>query len=282
MKPLIHFEVIGKKKIENYDAIIYIPHGSLETDFIEKVRETSQINLDAISNEMLYKYLYHEADTGVYEITDEIKKYFQNSDFSIWILKVEIPRGYCDLNRPLDIAVPKVLQHSFWNNIYKEADEEVRKILKKANFVFQFHSMNSFNPIEKSVFDENVSQDFIQNHIEKVYSGSKRECTLLTETNKGEYITERDFDQILRDTFQKYNITLEENTAYRLLDMFPATEIIRSQKSSIFEVTKWSLATDETKNETDSNNIVFDTEKIKLFWKVFYEILEKYLQKTQK
>jgi hypothetical protein len=41
--------------------------------------------------------------------------------------------------------------------------------------------MNGFNPVEKSIFNENANSDFFKNHIKKVYSGSKRECTILTE-----------------------------------------------------------------------------------------------------
>lgn len=282
MERTVFFESIWKKHPEVYDAIIYVPHSSLNPKYIKKVRETSKVDLSSISDEILYKYLYHEADTGVMEIVAAMKKHFTDSDYSIGILTVDIPRGFCDLNRVPNVATPEVLEDDFWKKIYTEADIEVMEILKQTEFVFQFHSMNSFNPIEKSVFDDTISEDFIRNHIEKVYSGSKRNCTLLTETDKQEYITDKKFDTIVQDNFKKHNIVLEENTAYRLLDLFPATQIIRNKKSSLFEITKGALATEHTKNEFDSNKIIFDTEKIEFFAQLFSEILQQYFYENNK
>ncbi len=80
--------------------LIYIPHGSLNRDFISLVRDTSKVPLDTISDELLYQYLYHECDIGTKEIGHKIIPHFQKSPYSFGILTVNIPRGFCDLNRP--------------------------------------------------------------------------------------------------------------------------------------------------------------------------------------
>lgn len=280
MEKLTNFKFFWNKNKEIIDFLIYVPHGSIEKNFIKKVRETSKVDLKNISEDMLYKYLYHEADTWVNEVINFMEKYFLDSKFKIWVLNVEIPRWFCDLNRPLEIAIPEVFRDKTWENIYKKAEKEVEEIIKKSNFIFHFHSMNGFNPIEKSVFNENISENFIKNHIEKIYSGSKRECTILTENEKFEYLTNKEFDDIFKEKFKENNITLEENTAYRLLNYFPCTEIILKNKSSFFEITKLSIATEETKNEFDTNKIIFDEKKLEFFAKIFSEIILKYLEKN--
>lgn len=275
-------EKIWNQNKEKFDMLIYIPHGNIDKNFLKQVRETSKINLDNISDELLFKYMYHEADTWVVEVVESMKKYFLDSDFSIWILKVEIPRWYCDLNRPLNIAFSDIFQNFFWEKIYNEALDEVDKIVEKSDFIFQFHSMNSFNPIEKSKIWADFSENFIKNHIKKVYSGSKRECTILTETDKSEYISNKKFDDIFRKKFKENNIVLEENTAYQFLDFFPCTKITRENKSSFFEIIKWALATEKTKDKIDTNEIIFDQEKIDFFAKILSEIILEYLKTTKK
>lgn len=278
MERFTNLKIFWNKNKEKIDFLIYVPHGSIDKNFIKKVKETSKVDIKNISDELLYKYLYHEADTWVNEVINFMEKYFLDSEFSIWVLNVKIPRWFCDLNRPLEIAIPEVFRDKSWEDIYKKAEKEIEEVVEKSDFVFHFHSMNWFNPIEKSVFDENISEDFIKNHIEKIYSGSKRECTILTENENFEYLTNKEFDNIFREKFEEKNIVLEENTAYRLLTHFPCTEIILQKKSSFFEITKTAVASENTKNETDTNKIIFDERKLDFFAKVISEIILKYLE----
>ena len=278
MHNLTILEKIWNTQKQNFDLLIYVPHNSIDKDFIKKVRETSKISLDSVSDDLLYKYMYHEADTWVIEVLESMKKYLEKSEFSIWILKVEIPRGFCDLNRPLELAIPEVFRDKSWDEIYLKAEKEIENVIQKSDFIFHFHSMNGFNPIEKSIFNENANSDFFKNHIEKVYSGSKRECTILTENIDWEYLTEKKFDKIFKEKFAENNLVLEENTAYRLLDHFPCTNIIRKHKSGFFEITKTAIATEKTKNNFDTNKIIFDEKKVEIYWKVLSEILLKYLK----
>lgn len=283
MKGKISLKTFWNQNKENFDLMIYVPHDNRDKNFIKNVRETSKVDLENISDELLYNYLYHEADTWVSEIISAMEKYFENKkDFKIWILRVEIPRGFCDLNRPLETAIPNSFRDNFWENFYNETQKEVFEILKKADFVFQFHSMNTFNPIEKAWISNEISEIFLNHHLDKIYSWTKRECTILTNDENWNYLTDKIFDEIFKKKFAENNVVLEENTAYKLLSNYPCTEIIKNQKSSFFEVIKWALATEETKNEINSNKIIFDEKKVEFFAKMISEIIFEYLEKTKK
>lgn len=279
MSKYLSFETIGNPKNNHFDAIIFAPHPSIDTNFIQKVRQTSKKNLDNISDEMLSAFLYHEADTGVNEVIDEMKPYLQKSNFSIGILKVEIPRGFCDLNRPLSRAIPEIFRDNSWEQLYTETSKKINIYLQNTDFVFHFHSMNGFSPVAPSNFDENVSEKSLENHIENIYSGKKRECTILTKTEQWEYITDAKFDEIFRKIFAENQITLEENTAYQFLEDYPCTQITKRIPSWFFELTKNSIATDATSHFFNTNAIIFESEKIQKFAKVLSEILISYLQK---
>ena len=88
MHNLTILEQIWNTQKHNFDLLIYVPHHSIDKDFIKKVRETSKISLDYVSDDLLYKYMYHEADTWVVEVLESMKKYLEKSEFSIWILKI--------------------------------------------------------------------------------------------------------------------------------------------------------------------------------------------------
>lgn len=283
MKGNTTLKIYWNQNKENFDMMIYVPHDSRDKNFIKKVRETSKNPIENISDDLLYRYLYHEADSSVTEIISKMEKYFsEEKNFKIWVLRVEIPRWFCDLNRPLYRAIPNAFRDKFWEDLYEETQKEVFEILEKADFVFQFHSMNSFNPIEKAGIDEEISENFLKHHLEKIYSGTKRECTILTEDENWQYLTDKIFDDIFRKKFAENNVPLEENTAYKLLSDYPCTKITKLKKSSFFEVLKWSVATESTKNEIDTNNIIFDEEKLEFFAKILSEIIFEYLEKTKK
>lgn len=211
--------------------MIYAPHPSINRDFITKVRETAQADISHTSDEILEKYLYHEADIGVIETMNFVEKFLANSPYSLGFLWVNIPRGFCDLNRPIELATPKILENNFWKNIYTETISDAEKIFKNSDFIFQFHSMNSYNPTEKKNFDKCISENNTQYIYEKMYGGSLRENTILTENTDEKYLTNKNFDEIFKKIFQKNNLVLEENTAYRFVENFPCTEIAKNYKS---------------------------------------------------
>lgn len=181
MEKLTSLTRFGNIKKEKIDFLIYIPHISDDKNFLKIIRETANISLDHISDEFLYRYLRHETDTGMREIANTLTKILKNSEFSFAVLAVEIPRGFCDLNRPLERVFPPILDKNFWSKIYQNATEEIEKILSISDFVFHLHSMNNFDSVEQTTFDENISEAKILHHLEKVYTGRKRECAILTE-----------------------------------------------------------------------------------------------------
>ncbi len=142
--------------------MIYIPHASINKTYLPFIRETSLVNLSNISDEILYKYLYHEADTGMLEVAramcqDFFSKNFHNN-FSLAILWVDIPRGFCDLNRSPDIAIPKTFVQEKWLLLYRQAEIEINTIFSRAHSVLHLHSMNGFNPIYKANFDSALAE----------------------------------------------------------------------------------------------------------------------------
>lgn len=92
-------------------------------------------------------------------------------------------------------------------------------------------------------------------------------------------MTNRVFDDILRRNFSQNSLTLEENTAYRLCEYLPCTEIIRTIPSSFLEITKGSLAIDSQKNAVNCSRLDFDPEKIQFFGKMLSDAILEFLEK---
>lgn len=278
MSPYLIFEKFWNTEKSHLDFLIYAPHPSTNRDFIAKVRETVKVDISHISDEMLAKYLYHEADIGVIETMNFVKKFLANSPYSLGFLWVDIPRGFCDLNRPIELATPKILENNFWENIYTEVISDVEKIFKNADFIFQFHSMNSYNPMEKKNFDECIQNWNLEYIYERMYNGNLRNYNILTKDVEGKYLTNADFDNIFRKIFVQKNFVLDENVAYQFYENYPHNIIAKNYPSGFFELIKWSIATDETANSIDTNNIIFDEKKLEKMWKILSEIIMEYLE----
>ena len=100
------------------------------------------------------------------------------------MLFVEIPRAFCDLNRNIENAIPIILQRDYWEKIYLQVKNEISEILSISDFVFHLHSMNNFDSIEHSQLTPSVSEDWFTHHLNTIYSGRPRHCTILTENEK--------------------------------------------------------------------------------------------------
>ena len=107
--------------------------------------------------------------------------------------------------------------------------------------------------------------------------GRPRHCTILTENENWEYLTNQHFDTILREKFAQNNRVLEENTAYRLFEHLPCTEIIRRTPSSFLEITKGSLVVDSQKNLINCAHLNFDAQKIQFFGKILSDAIQEFL-----
>lgn len=87
------------------------------------------------------------------------------------MLAVEIPRGFCDLNRPRDRAVFPLLDTEKWLSLYDCVSAEIAPIISSARCVLHLHSMNNYNAENPVVFDASITESTIRAHLEKVYTG---------------------------------------------------------------------------------------------------------------
>lgn len=181
----ITFSRFGNLEKSRLDFLLYLPHISEDFEFVSQVRKTANISLDRISEKNLQDFLVHEADTGVRFVAHQIIHYLEkNTDFSFGVLFVEIPRAFCDLNRNIENAIPIILQRDYWEKIYLQVKNEISEILSISDFVFHLHSMNNFDSIEHSQLTPSVSEDWFTHHLNTIYSGRPRHCTILTENEK--------------------------------------------------------------------------------------------------
>lgn len=87
------------------------------------------------------------------------------------MLAVEIPRGFCDLNRPRDRAVFPLLDTKKWLSLYDQVMTEMAPIFASSRSVLHLHSMNNYNAENPVIFDANITESTIRAHLEKVYTG---------------------------------------------------------------------------------------------------------------
>jgi hypothetical protein len=265
-KPLTTLRTFGNKTWDNtIDFLIYIPHSSVDTDWISFARSTFQWARDDISDVLLGSYIYHEADIGMHEVALSCVKSLGDTTFSVGILEVDIPRALCDMNRPFWRAIPPIMNGELWRQIYDDATSEISAVLSQSRFCLQLHSMCSYDCILPLRLDTGTSVAEIQTFLSTGYSGKARECTLLTSDTQGNYKSNHDYDTLLIQSFEQANIPLELNTAYQLMSDYPATAIMENMPSSLLEITKWALATSNTSHIIDTNSILFDPQKIDFF-----------------
>ena len=91
--------------------------------------------------------MVHASDIGTREVAYECIEAFADSDYTIGILDVCIPRAYCDMNRPRDKAILGTLDSDFWLPLYDRAQQEIEDSISRSRFCFQLHSMNNFDPL---------------------------------------------------------------------------------------------------------------------------------------
>jgi hypothetical protein len=211
------------------------------------------------------------------EVARDTLTYFDESKWSIGLLDVRVPRAFCDMNRPRDRAISPILSREKWLPIYDSIESYIDTLLPRVDFVFQLHSMNNFDPILPWRITENLNNESFDYYLEHVYAGRRRECTLLTQTDSGDYLSERRFDELLREAFQTRGIALEENTAYKLDGQHPCDAIMQRVPSSFLEIRKGSLATSETMDMLNTSKTLFDPAKIELFGSILADVIIHYL-----
>lgn len=281
-KQLTTLRIFGNKISDDniIDFLIYLPHSSFDVDWLIFARSTFQVARDDISDDLLQAYIYHEADIGMKEIVESCVQNLEDLPFSIGILEGNIPRALCDMNRPFGRAIPSLMNQEMWRKIYDDTMVEISNVLKRSKFCLQLHSMCSFDCTLPLQLNREVSITQIQEFLSTGYSGKRRECTLLTSDISGNYKSNREYDSLLIQYFEKNSIPLEKNTTYQLISDYPATEIMGSMPSSLLEITKWSLANTNTSDMIDTNQIVFDPKKISFFWEILSSSIRQFIVKN--
>lgn len=270
----------GKPREDNQiDFLIFLPHVSTDATWVDFARSTFHQNREDITDEVLRSYLYHEADTGTWEVAHSCVEQYQDMDISIGILEVHVPRAFCDMNRLFATSIPRIMDSQKWKEIYDNLSLEIERVIGKSDFCLQLHSMCSFEPTYRFSLQSDTPVDTIHNFLNWCYAGSPRVCNLLT-TNKDNFqYSDTRYDMILSSEFESANIPLEYNSAYVLLEDYPATTIMQQIPSSLLEITKWSLANSATIDMIDTNKIVFDTSKIDVFWKILMQSIRSFTHK---
>ena len=278
-KTLTTLHQYGKMNSDNsIDFLIYIPHASFDASWISSIRDTSLSTTDNFSDRLLQSYVYHEADIGMLEVAQSCICSLWDTDISIAILVVDIPRAICDMNRSFDRAIPPILDRTKWQSIYDDAASEISAVMNRSKFCLQLHSMCSFDPIISFRFDASVSPDDMWEFLSGGYSGKRRHCNLLTSTTEGVYKSNKQYDTLLSEWFVERDIPLEYNTAYHLIPEYPSASIMDIVPSSFIEITKGSLANNDTIDMIDTNQIILNTDKINIFWEILAKSISQYTQ----
>lgn len=278
-KTLTTLHQYGKMNSDNsIDFLIYIPHASSDATWISSIRETSLYNTDNFTDRLLQSYVYHEADIGMLEVAQSCIDNMWDIGISISILVVDIPRAICDMNRPFVKAIPPILDNAKWQPVYDDATSEISAVMNRSKFCLQLHSMCSFDPIVSFRFDESVSPDQMWDFLSGGYAGKRRQCNLLTSTTEGVYKSNGQYDTLLSEWFVERDIPLEYNTAYHLVPEYPSASIMDIVPSSFIEITKGSLANNDTIDMIDTNQIILNTDKINIFWEILAKSISQYTQ----
>ena len=219
----------------------------------------------------------HEADRGSSEVVQSaIRKISEKNILShvdISVLEVEIPRGFCDLNRPWERACPEAVNAQVWKSLYEESFFQIENEIAKADHCLHIHSMCSQSPIYKWIWENSSAPEDVEKFLTTCYSGEERRCNILSETTEGVYITDRRLDTIAQEVFTKHGEILKENEAYRFPPEYPVTKIALKKSSSLLEITKGALATEETCQMVDTSHIVLDPAKVDRFGTMLADII---------
>lgn len=265
------------------DILIFLPHAWEDVQWIDYIRSSFLRGYD-ISDPILSRFISHEADRWSREVAfSAIDRFFshpENSDFQISIFEVHIPRGFCDLNRPWELACPSVTDNTYWKSYYDTIINDLYKVLSSTKFCLQLHTMASYEMISSWELDLSKDEQDIEYFLTNIYGWLGRECNILTRTPDESELTCRDFDTILSHSFSKQQITLLRDISYRLMDDRPATDITKFLPSSFLEITKWSLATDETRQVNDTSQIILSPIKVRLYGDIIADSFQEYLSNS--
>lgn len=250
---------------EKYDFFLFAPHAGDSSTWIPFIQETC-VKKD-FSCDLLYDYIRHEADLGSRELSVWIFETLkiQRPELKILLIIWEVPRAFCDLNRIPERAIPEMVKRELWYDINYHAMQEIEMHLSQAKYGLHIHTMNSRNNTLNWNLHQNISENDIKNFLHCGYSWLSRNDNILTQHANGNYHSFQELDNIFVKNWNAKNILLDRDVAYKFEPHFSATHLVEKIPSSLIEVTKWNLATSQTKDAIDASKIVLDEGKIQSY-----------------
>lgn len=262
------YEVFTTHTLEmgaKYDFFIFAPHAWDSPDWIPFIQETL-VKKD-FSPSLLHDYIKHEADLWSRELSVWIFETLkiQRPELKILLIIWEVPRAFCDLNRIPERAIPEMVKRELWHDINYHAMQEIEMLLSQAKYGLHIHTMNSRNNTLNWNLHQNISENDIKNFLHCGYSWLSRNDNILTQHTNGNYHSFQELDNIFVKNWNARNILLDRDVAYKFENHFSATHLVAKIPSSLIEVTKWNLATSQTKDAIDASKIVLDEGKIQSY-----------------
>lgn len=259
------FEILSTHTLwewEKYDFFLFAPHAWYWENWIPFIQETL-VKKD-FSSQILSDYIRHEADLGTKELSvwifEDLKKY--RPDLKVLLILWEVPRAFCDLNRIPQRAIPTVVQRELWEELNNTAMQEIENLISNAHYGLHLHTMNSKDNTISWNFSPDISENDVKYFLERWYSGVDRNDNILTQHVNGNYHSYQDLDSIFIKNWNTKNLLLDENVAYKFENHFSATHLVGKVPSSLIEITKGNLATEETKDYIDASKIILDEVKL--------------------
>lgn len=279
------FEILSTHTLwewEKYDFFLFAPHAWYWENWIPFIQETL-VKKD-FSSQILSDYIRHEADLGTKELSvwifEDLKKY--RPDLKVLLILWEVPRAFCDLNRIPQRAIPTVVQRELWEDLNNTAMLEIENLISNAHYGLHLHTMNSKDNTISWNFSPDISENDVKYFLERGYSGVDRNDNILTQHVNGNYHSYQDLDSIFIKNWNTKNLLLDENVAYKFENHFSATHLVGKVPSSLIEITKGNLATEETKDYIDASKIILDEVKLHHYQELISQsIIEFFSQKNK-
>lgn len=279
MNPFIVYETHKLKKSEIYDFFIYAPHDWIDKIWLDIIKQNLREN--DFTDEVLMQYIIHESDLWSWIISKEVFEYIKTRfpELKVCLIIWQVPRAFCDFNRAIENACPKILKTDYFLDIYKDSISQIEKIVENSACWIHIHTMCWRENDFPWLFHENIKNNDLVEFLDKSYSWEERRENFLTSNKAWDYYSCKMLDSCLREVFDNAGIPFYENKSYSLENKYLVTSLIQKVPSSFIEILKSNIATDETKKYTNNSKIVLDEIKVQKYIKLLNNVVEKFLIK---
>lgn len=279
MKPFIVYETYKLKKSEIYDFFIYAPHDWVDQSWLDIIKQNLREN--DFEDKIIMDYIIHESDLGSWIISKGIFEYIKTRfpELKLCLIIWQVPRAFCDFNRSIENACPKILKTDYFLDMYKDSISQIEKIVENSACWIHIHTMCWRENDFPWNFHENIKNNDLIEFLEKSYSWEERRENFLTSNKAWDYYSCKMLDRELRWVFDNAGIPFYENKSYSLENKYLVTNLIQKVPSSFIEVLKSNIATDETKDFTNNSKIVLDEVKVQKYINLLNNVIENFLIK---